>query len=250
MPNPTTEAGSPPAPWASNLTFHGLLASLTPLVPLPFLDDWAENWVHRRLARETFRLRGFTAQPWHLEVLVWDGDEGKSRGCLFPLLLTFKLVLYVLKKIFRKLLIFLLIKDCVDRFSTAFHQGYLLHVAFERGVIDAAAVTGGERLIEVRQAIITSCEAVDARPIDQMVRRVLMKSRRALLSTARLFGRLLRRERRQAEETPAADLAGEQEALRGVVEQMTSALWNNAAYRAELERVFTVALAARVKRPE
>lgn len=255
MPSPSTEGGSPPAPWLSNITFHGLLGSLTPLVPMPFLDDWAERWVHRRLVRETLRLRGFEAELWHLEVLVWDGDLGQSRGCLYPLVLAFKLVLYVLKKIFRKLLIFLLVKDCVDHFSSAFHQGYLLHVAFERGVVDAQALAGGERLIAVRQAILTTCEAVDARPIDQLVRRVLLKSRRALLSTARLFGRLLRRERRQSASAESPDpqgdanLQSEKDALRGVVEQMSNLLWSNTAYRAELERVFAVALAARLKPP-
>lgn len=239
------------APWLKNVTFHGLLASLTPLIPLPLLDDWAERWVERRLVRETLKLEGFVAQDWHVEVLSWDGQVGQARGCFFPLVVSVRIVLYVLKKIFRKLLVFLLVKDCVDRFSRIFHHGYLLHVAFERGVIDSRALAGGDRLIEVREAMLATCEAVDPRLLNQLIRRVLMKSRRALLGAARLFGRLLSNERKKAE--PAAPtnsaMLDEQEALRGVVEQMSGALWGNAAYRAELERVFAVALATRIKSP-
>lgn len=243
--------GPPDAPWFRRLTFFGLLASLTPLIPLPFVDDWAAAWVERRQVADAFRRRGLEAQGWHVEVLTWDGEEGRP-GCLYGLLLAFQLTVYVAKWIFRKLLVFLLIKDCVDRFSTTFQHGYLLHVAFERGLLDARTLAGGERLIEVRQAILATCETIDPRPLNQLVRRVLAGSRRLLLDAARIFGRLLRAERKEARrhgEAPAAAgtasearIEEQERAVGGLLDRLTSALWANHAYRAELERAFLAAL--------
>lgn len=241
---------APDAPWFRRLTFFGLLSSLTPLIPLPFVDDWAAAWVERRLVVDTFRRRGLAAQAWHVGVLTWGGEEGR-RGCLYPLLLGFRLVVYLAKKIFRKLLVFLLIKDCVDHFSTTFQHGYLLHVAFERGLLDERTLAGGERLIEVRQAMLATCEAIDPRPLNQVLRRVLSGSRRLLLEAARGFGRLLRAERREqraagnagAEAAAAvpgseARIEAQEEAVGGLLDRLTGVLWANQAYRAELERAF------------
>lgn len=239
-------AAPPDAPWFRRLTYFGLLSGLTPLIPLPFVDDWAVRQVERRQVADAFRGRGITPQPWHVEVLTWDGEEGRP-GCLYPLVLAFQLVIYVAKKIFRKLLVFLLIKDCVDRFSTTFQHGYLLHVAFDRGVIDTRAVAGGERLIEVRQAILATSEEIDPRPLNQLVRKALAGSRRVLLDAARILGIQLAAERRQARRTGSATataavtearIEAHEKAVGGLLDRLTSVLWANQAYRTELERTF------------
>lgn len=250
-PDPRPPAPGPEAPWLKSVTFHGLLASLTPLIPLPLLDDWAAQWVESRQVRDTFRRHGVTAEAWHVEVLLWDGKEGSRQGCLAPIKFALKLGLYVLKRSFRKLLVFLLLKDCADRFSTSFHHGYLLHRAFERGAIDRRVLAGGERLIEVRQAMLLTCEAVDPRPFNQLVKRVLASSKRVLLEAARTFGRLLRAERKQGRPGPSGGagaaaeeaLGGSGTAFGGLIERLSAAVWGDEGYRAELERVFGVALA-------
>ncbi len=246
--------GSPDAPWFRRLTFFGLLASLTPLIPLPFVDDWAAAWVERRQIADAFRRRGLEAQGWHVETLTWSGEEGR-RGCLYPLLLGFRLALYVVKKIFRKLLIFLLVKDCVDRFSTTFHHGYLLHTAFENGLLDGRTLSGGGRLLEIREAMLVTSSTIDPRPLNQLVQRTLRGSRRLLLDASRRFGSLLRAERREARQSggtaPAADSGSEarieeqERAVGGLLDRLTSVLWANQAYRAELERTFLRSLAER-----
>lgn len=47
VPRPRLPAGSPGPDWFRQVTWNSLLASLCPLIPLPFLDDWALGWVRR-----------------------------------------------------------------------------------------------------------------------------------------------------------------------------------------------------------
>lgn len=247
-PSPSTSALNPSAagaPWFRRLTLHGLLASVCPLIPLPFLDDWALAWVNRRLAAETLRTWGIEPLPWQLETLGWDGLEDHRSGCVRALSTFVLLGFYVVKRLFRKLLVILTLKDCVDAFSRTFHEGYLLHRAFERGILDGPALTGGNRLLAVRQAILDTCRAIDPRPVNQLVKRSLRGSRRLLFGTSRRLGRKLRQEKEKAGDGAAASLAGEEGSLGGLADTLAAELWGDAGYRESLDRRFDRALASR-----
>lgn len=235
------------APWFRRITFHSVLASVCPLIPIPLLDDWAVDWIRRRQIADLLRSRGFEPLDWHLDVLSGAEDVGWLRGCLtFTLTLPFKILVWLIKKIFRTLLVVLLLKDCVDRFSETFHQGFLLALALDRGWIDAAALAGGHRLHQVHYAIAGTCEAIDPRPIHQLVRRIYRGSRQVLVEAARLLAPVLRAERkrqraeRKGSAAPTASastshLEGESGAVAGVLDRLTAALWHEEGYRAQLE---------------
>ncbi len=240
---------APTAPWFRRLTFHGLLASVCPLIPIPWLDDWALGWVRRRQAGETLAAWGVQPLDWHLDTLSWEGERPSRGGCVRLVGLLAHPVVYLAKKLFRKLVVFLTLKDGVDAFSRSFHEGYLLHRAFERGILDARTLAGGYRLLAVRQAIVDTCEAMDPRPVNQLVRRSLRGSRRLLVTTSRWLGQRLRPERRRsaaaAVEVARVGLEDRDERLADLADRLADDLWLDRSYLRALDALFDRSLAGR-----
>ncbi|HEX4952144.1 MAG TPA: hypothetical protein VF017_01950 [Thermoanaerobaculia bacterium] len=235
------------APWFQRVTFHSTLAALCPLIPIPFLDDWALAWVRRRQVAEALAARHLAATDWHVAVLAGEKLEAHRGGCLLATAFgwTVKAVIYVVKRLFRKLLIFLAIKDGADKFSLVFHEGYLLHHAMERGVLTPASMADPNEVIRVRLALERACGEIDARPVNQLVRRILRGSRGLLREAARGLGRVLRRQRRgEGTADTAGGVEAEQERLLGsLTDRLMADLWHQEGYRAELVAHFERALA-------
>lgn len=239
------------SPRFRRLTFFSLLAGLCPLIPLPFLDDWTLEWVRRRLVVESFRDHGREASPRALQLLTWRPERNALAGCLRlavigPLL---RLTVYLVRKVFRKIVFFLTLSDCVDRFSETFHEGYLLERAFELELVGDGSPAADERLWPVRWAVLAACRAVDPRPVRQIARRAFRGSRQALREAARLLARIARRKRSAAGGEPgsaagddSALVLEEERLLSGLLDRLTAALWHQEGYRAHLEAAFRSAL--------
>lgn len=241
------------AAWFSRITFHSLLAGLCPLIPVPFLDDRALAWVRRRQVEEALRARGLSPSPSQVAVLTGEGEGDAGGGCLriafvWPLV---KLSLYLVKKLFRKVVFFLLLNDCAESFSVTFHEAYLLHHALVHGPLDEAALASSSpRLTQVRHAMRQACREVDPRPVHQLVRRTFRGSRQAVLEASRLLGtmlrflvRPLRRGAAVATAEPQQELPEQEPQLAGVLDRLTAALWHQDGYRRHLTRRFEAALA-------
>ncbi|MCP4656556.1 MAG: hypothetical protein GY856_14180 [bacterium] len=237
------QADSQP-PGLRRLVFHSLLSGLCPLIPIPFLDDWARDLLKKRLVAELVRRHGGGLADPELKLLACGHHpptlEGCVRGCFsFALIKTVALVAAkVLRKVFRKILIFLTIKECVDGFSRTFHEAYLVRHALLLGRLPASE-TG---VLEVRQAIEAAVAQVDPRPIEQLVRRAFAGSRKLLARGARQLGRLLqplRRSGREDRELLHEDLPldQEEELLGGLVDELTSELEHEARYLRQLEKL-------------
>lgn len=155
------------------LVFHALLAGVTPLVPIPLLDDAVRDRVRRRLVRDLLRARGIALDPLAERILALGVprafyDHGVV-GCLAAALRPFAWVARkVLAKLFRKIFFVLALKDCLDTFALAFHEGFLVRHALALG-----AVRGPSDVIPTRQAIDRVLAAVDPRPLELAVRRTL-----------------------------------------------------------------------------
>ncbi len=233
------------ATWFQRVTFHSTLAALCPLIPVPFLDDWALAWVRRRQVAEALAAHHLAVTEWHVAVLAGEKLDAQRGGCVLATAFswTVKAAIYVIKRLFRKILIFLTIKDGADKFSLVFHEGYLLHHAIEREVFSAASLADPNEVIRVRWALERACEQIDARPINQLVRRVLRGSRGLMREAARLLGRVLRRERREGTAATASSVEAEQERLLGgLTHRLMADLWHQEGYRAELVAHFDRAL--------
>src|ERR1700754_4434041 len=106
-----------------SLITHAVLVGLTPLIPLPVVDDLAKNYFRRRLVRRLASAHGRSLSGEELGALTKEQGRGCVRGCLTAV------VVYPLKAVFRKVFYFLEWKRAVDLTSRTYHFGYLTSYA-------------------------------------------------------------------------------------------------------------------------
>ncbi|MEL6181819.1 MAG: hypothetical protein AAFS10_22860, partial [Myxococcota bacterium] len=111
------------------ILFSAVLGGLCPLIPIPFLDDLIIGTVRRNMVRAIMKRANLKPTDDQVAMLTHNERGGCLMGCL-----TF-VVIYPLKKIFRKLVYILAVKDCSDVASELFHEGMLLRYALRRGLI-------------------------------------------------------------------------------------------------------------------
>jgi hypothetical protein len=85
----------------STMLVHAVLVGLTPLIPVPILDDYVKGVVERRLVASVASARGVTLADGDVRALV-DADEsflgGVAKSVLtFPLKLVFRKIFFVLE---------------------------------------------------------------------------------------------------------------------------------------------------------
>src|SRR5687768_8193145 len=97
------------------------LAGLSVLVPLPFMDDVSEGFFRRRIPRSIARSRGVTL-PEGVAAVLSEGDGWWPGFLRLPV----KLTLGVLKRVSRKLLYFLTIKDASEKLSHYWLRAFLI----------------------------------------------------------------------------------------------------------------------------
>ncbi|MEM7480179.1 MAG: hypothetical protein AAF481_03300 [Acidobacteriota bacterium] len=231
---------SPPASAPRGLrsaTFYSVLASLCPWIPLPWIDDWALRVVRRSQAKDC--LRAVDAPVNDLKLRAATGTEGESgSGCWRTLLLwpVFRLIGYLIRKLFRKFLFILTIHDSTHRGAEVLCEGLLLRRAAVRGALNGGVGgdTGVEEARRVRSAIEATLEEVDPLPLRRSVRGALSGSGRLL----RRGARLLRRSFRRGDEDPDLPIAEEEALLRPVVDRVEAAVDGQLPYLRAMEARF------------
>src|SRR2546421_7877822 len=157
----------------ASLVTHAVLAGLTPLIPVPVVDDLAKNYFRKRLVRRLAAANSRSLSDGELSALVKERERGCVRGCLVALLV------YPLKAVFRKIFYFLEWKRAVDLASRTYHFGYLVNYAMQRG-------DGGYALLDVRraadinEAIQAVCREAPIKPVESAIGGTFRQSRRVL----------------------------------------------------------------------
>jgi hypothetical protein len=168
------------------LATHAVFVGLTPLIPVPVLDDLAKSYFRRRLVRHLAAAHGLTLSAADVDALASEAQGGCLRGCVV------QAVVYPLKKIFRKVFYFLEWKRAVDLTSQTYHFGYLLDYAMRRRE-GGAPLVGLRTPSEVRAAIEAVCREAPIKPVETAVGGSFSQSRKVLKSAAGLLGQTLRR---------------------------------------------------------
>jgi hypothetical protein len=202
---------------------HAVLVGLSPLIPIPLLDDLVMSHFQRRCVRKlAAEYRVFLSDE-DISILA-DGEDGGFWKSLVKnlVLLPFRL----LSRSFRKLLVVLEYKRMADVASLSFHQGYLLEHILKThwnepvAVIDARAA---------RRAIDAACLKVGVKLIGLSFRTIFGQSKAALATgidiltgaLRSLAGRPARQDVAKAvEEVESA----EEKAVQGVVERLREAM--------------------------
>jgi hypothetical protein len=177
-----------------------VLVGLTPLVPVPILDDRLRAYFLRRLAREIARLHGVTLAEVDVRVVgEGPGDDLWAELKRGALLLPVRLLL-------RKVFLFLNVKRASDHASAAYHRGYLLDVA-----LAAKEHPPRRRSEDLRAAIDATLEDTPHSPIGAAVR-LSFEGSKALLRQAlsALIG-VLKRASGRTDEVDLAQAVSESE---------------------------------------
>lgn len=232
----TTDASPPRPPQPTDaqfrrLTFHSILAGLTPLIPVPFLDDKIHDAVKRRMVQEIANDLGVALDKRSRDILA-DVESGESKGCagwaLWAVKRSVFLLLKLIRKLYRKVLIFLAIKKGVDTSSRAFHEGYLLHVGLARhegNSLDEGAAR------ELRARVDQVLRKVDPRPIHQAMSTIFKGSKELLTTASQLLTRPFRdRETARRAAPEAVPAEAEQELLSGMTDRLVDSLQGERGY--------------------
>lgn len=218
------------------LTFYSILGGLCPLIPVPFMDDWALGQVQRRMVWELARNAGVALTPQDAKIVAGAEDPG-WRGCLGTVGWAVREVTgAVLGKLFRTVFYFLTLRRSVRRSAETLHLGYLFAHALR-----LEPAVSPERARAVRAAVVKTLAEVDAQPIHRTLFRDFRQSLSLLLQAAALFRRFLPRRRRKQDTDLAAQgepFRQQEELLGGLTDRLAADLWGNREYFAGLEKVF------------
>ena len=109
------------------ITTHAVLIGLTPLIPVPGLDDLVKGYFYRRLIKSLAAAYGAALSEGEIAALAEDRGPGCLNGCLFGL---FE---YLVKRLIRKVVFILEWRRAIDLATHAYYYGHLLDYAFGRG---------------------------------------------------------------------------------------------------------------------
>lgn len=202
---------------------HSVLVGLSPLIPIPFLDDYVMSYFQRRCVRKLAEDYRIFLSDSDVAILA-DGEDGSFWKAMAKkvVLLPIKL----LSRTVRKLLLVLEYKRMADVASLSFHQGYLLehilknHWSSPDAVIDATAA---------RAAIDAACEKIGVKVVGMTFRTIFGQSKAALATgldilTGSLRTIVGRPARRDVEIAVEQVEAAEEKAVQGIVDRLRAAM--------------------------
>src|SRR5215207_4662822 len=202
------------------LVTHAVLTGLTPLIPVPLLDDLVKAYFRKRLVRSLAASAGRTLSDEELNALASEAEGGCLRGCVMSALV------YPLKAVFRKVFYFLEWKRAVDLTSRTYHFGHLVgHALRRRGGAPSLLDTYGARAVS--EAVEAVCREAPIKPLESAVGGTFRKSKGVLRAAAALLSGSLRRQPPQPERVAEAIESvepDEERELRPVVTRLQSSI--------------------------
>jgi hypothetical protein len=204
------------------LVTHAVLTGLTPLIPVPLVDDLVKSYFRKRLVRSLAAGAGRALGDEELDALASESGGGCLGGCVASVLV------YPLKAVFRKLFYFLEWKRAVDLTSRTYHFGYLVGHALRRRE-GAPSLLDAHGARAVSDAIEAVCREAPIKPLESAVGGTFRKSKGVLRGAAALLSKSLRRQPPRPERVAEAIESVEPEEareLRPVVTRLQSSIAN------------------------
>jgi hypothetical protein len=230
-------------PWFKRLTFYSFLGGVAHLPPMPVVDDWLYNIVRRAMIRDLLAARELQPDERLHEVLVQAPSTGLlQKGCVYTVLLPWRMVTYTLKRVFRKVFFLLLIKSAADYAVRLFQEGYLIDHAIKTGLLSQQVLS--REVLEVkrvRHAIDETNRLMNPHAMANSMQLLFKGGRRALLQGMRLLAGITRRDGGRVpdqviEERLRKEYKGDK--VETFVDKMAALLWNDTDYLARLEETF------------
>jgi len=179
------------------LVTHAVLTGLTPLIPVPLVDDLVKSYFRKRLVRSLAASAGRALSDEEANALASEPEGGCLSGCVGAVLV------YPLKAVFRKIFYFLEWKHAVDLTSRTYHFGYLVGHALRRRE-GAPSLLDAHGARAVNEAIEAVCREAPIKPLESAVGGTFRKSKGVLSAAAALLSKSLRRQPPQPERVAEA----------------------------------------------
>ena len=235
-------------PHFRRLTFYSVLSGLFPLIPVPFVDDWALGLIRGRMVRELGESRDLGLTDEEIRLLAGTGERrwpGLLKGTA---LVVRKGLGKVVGKVFKTAFYVLLLREGANRAVETFVEGYLLLYAAGLPQALRPASRTPERVRTVRAAVVSTMKEADVTAIHKAIGRFFsQESFGLLLEAATKLGALLKSFRSGPASAGAPDegvpLQEEEEILGGLVDRLAETLWEEEKYFESLERAFDERLA-------
>jgi hypothetical protein len=163
------------------LAYFSLLSGAARLIPVPLIDDWALDSVRRWMFANLLERAGLRADRADLKLLV-QGHQFPwyQRGCLHLLLFPVKAALWLLGKLFRKILFFMAVKAAADQAVAVFCEGYLIAHLTRTRWLTTARLADSRFLRWVHWAVSATLDEADPRFLRTAMRRVFRRNRQEL----------------------------------------------------------------------
>jgi hypothetical protein len=174
---------------ATLISFYSLCGGSTSLVPIPFLDDWLYRIVRRQLTEAVSKRCGVSMQRKNIYYLATLPTGVVGEGCLkraFNSLIVwpFRLIVYIVTKIFKKILFILAVKEATDRASELFHYGYLLRYGLNKYKPEKEF---DRWVFCFRLSLWQGTQDLNTSPVQSIFKAVFRLNRQALSKAAKLF---------------------------------------------------------------
>jgi uncharacterized protein (DUF697 family) len=171
------------------VALHAAVAGLCPLIPVPFADDLALRRVVRRMYRSLYAAHGRELPRSGAEILR-AAPTHRLRDALAAA------ALYPVKKIVRKVVYVLAVKECAEVASAVFHDGWLLARVLEDAADDPAIAPGDPAFLRrVRAAMLQTYEDIDPAPLRRALAGAFSGARVGVRQGVEALRRALRRQR-------------------------------------------------------
>lgn len=225
------------------LTLFSVLAGLCPLLPVPFVDDWAVGLIHRKMVRELGESRNLGLNEDEVQLLAGKGER-RWPGLLKGTALAVRRgVAKVVGKLFKTAFYVLLVREGVHRAVETFVEGYLLLYAAGLPQALRPSVRTEESVRAVRAAVVSTMQEADVTPIRKAIGRSFERSFGLLSEAAAKLGARLGRSRSASAAEAGVSLQEEEEILSGFVDHLAGSLWGDEEYFKSLEQAFEERLA-------
>lgn len=143
---------------------HAVLIGLTPLIPIPIVDDWVKSTFQRGLVRQVAGARGINLTGEQIEALIqenfWDGCIESCLGVVF----------YLLRRLLSKVLFFLEWRRAFILVGQTYYNGFLLDAALMDGYPLAGENGSSAEAARLREAIRRARYGANLRLIQRLFR--------------------------------------------------------------------------------
>lgn len=155
---------------------HAVLAGLTPLIPIPGLDDLVKSFFYQNLIRSLASASGLSLDSDEVAALAEEQGSGCLKGCLIGV------AEYYLKRLVRKMSVVLEWRRSIELVTHTYYFGRLLEYAFQRGWYIPGDV---KQAVRLRSAIDQAYRSANTEVARYAVQSSFDRSRRLVLSAVR-----------------------------------------------------------------